>query len=196
MNHFDLAKKKLDKIAKQIGYRKLQYNVLSRILNKEFKSMRVKFSFLSSTTGLGEFVIMNGWYNGCSDDDGYRYEIEITKDNNQKYIKPRKHGFFEELYFVLMHELRHGYQDRSRKYKAIHDHCSARIPRDLDADTARTLQYHSMNDEIDAYAFETAEAIRMGKKDYWIIDRYRKIGTHLPDVYNRFLKKVYLFSNK
>ena len=196
MSHLTLAKKKLDKVAKEIGYRKVTHSVLSRLLNREFKTMRVKFSFLSSATGLGEYVTLSGWYNGGCDDDGYLYEIEITKDNSQKYIKPRAHGFFRELYLVLVHELRHGYQARSRKYKKVRDRYSRRIPKMVDVDTKKMLRYYSSKDEIDAYAFETAEAIKAGMKDYWMFKKYREVGQYLPDMNKRFLKKVYLLSNK
>jgi hypothetical protein len=192
MRNFRLAKKKLDAIAKKIGFRKVHYLVLSRMLNKEFESMSVRFKFWTDIymPWKKNYVVFSGGYNQPSDGTEYRYTIEMCRDPNDPYIKPRK-AFFNEAYLVLVHELRHGYQYRTRRFKKSRAKDSSF--KHFNRSVQDRVRYLSDYDEVDAYATEHAEALKINAP---IDNRYDLLKTYAPKVWQRYQKKVYLLSHK
>ena len=57
------------------------------------------------------------------------------------------------------------------------------------------VRYLSDYDEIDAYAYEAAVALKMDEKTH-TIKQYDDIKEYAPDAWKRFHKKVYLFTHK
>jgi len=190
MKNLLVAKKKLEKIRKEV----LSWNpdikaaLVSRRFNKEFKTLSVKFRFEK----------MNNYF-AAGEYDPYRestkepkYLIYLGYDKRFSiWFWLNTDMFYEEVYLILSHEFRHGYQHRKRKYKVLFH--NKRI--------STLFDYYTNKDELDAYAFEVAKAFEMYKKkkmlfcNYWVIDAYKKVVKPIsPKMYNRFLKKVYLLS--
>jgi len=192
MRNTRIAKKKLDAIAKKIGYRKIHYLVLSRMLNKEFKSLKTNFRF-QRAVARGSFFTAAGSYSPPNTSDSpHRYTVYICRDGRIKYVKPRK-AFFRDVYFVLAHEYGHGYQHRTRKFRNRYE--KKQSFRHKNKKTQEMVRYLSDYDEIDAYAFEAAEAAKMGESTY-TVRQYDEIKEYAPKAWKRFHKKVYLFTHK
>lgn len=196
MRNARIAKKKLDTIAKKIGYRKVHYIALCRMLNKEFKSLKVRFEFrtwmdqfYTDDIRQKDYLVFGGHYDTHNE---YKYQVNIDRDPNLIYIKPRR-GFFTEAYLTVVHELRHGYQHRARKFRKRRKEDDSFVY-DKDIFFQDNIRYLMDYDEIDAYAMEHAEAIKMNhdKKN----DRYDVLKKHAPRAWKKFHKKVYLFTHK
>ena len=190
MRNERLAKKKLDAIAKRIGKRRIHYKAFSRMLNIEFRSLKTRFYF-KRAKDFGQAIAYSGYFNPPPiDEDGkYHVHVEYGKDVDDR-INPRK-SVYDYIYQVLVHEYRHGYQWRARKF---------RIRRPPDASftySNKSIQKevrHMMDyDEVDAHASDTAVLLQMGRKRN---DRYELLKKHAPKVWKKFHKKVYLFSHK
>ena len=200
MRNENIAKKKLDAIAKRIGYRKVYYVVLSRMLNEAFRSLKVRFKFVQSPD-LDEYFIFTGEFNPHIDGRDNIYSVYIGRSLEHKYIKPRK-GFFDELYLVLVHEFRHSYQYRKRNNRIIPEPKNLFFHKNLDIQ--ENVRYLSDRDEIDAHAYEASFEIRMknitfsealAKLEH--VQKYKKyLKKHSPDDWKQFIKKLYLHYHK
>jgi hypothetical protein len=202
MRNLKIAQKKLDKIAAEIGNGKIRSRTLIRKLNKEFKSLKVRFSTRHDPK-MYKSITCEGLYNGrVKDQYDAIYSIIIIKDTKEVWIKPRRHAFFMEMYLILAHEFRHGYQDRRRKYrvnireKATFHHFNKYVRDDV--------RYLIDYDEVDAYAFETAEELRLNGlsiSDLQTTSVYRtmygkKIKKYAHKHYKRWVRKVFNHINK
>lgn len=198
MRNLDRAKKKIDKIIAEIGSGKIYSRTLVGKLNKEFKSLKVIFRMKDDKKlKLGKHVVCSGFYNGNMDSE-YLYEINISKDPEHKWIKPRRHGFFEEVLLILAHEFRHAYQNRRRNYKR----CLSKNPtfKHFNKHVQKDVSYFIEYDELDAYAFETAEAIRelnlpfqtgLQTSSVYSTMYARHVKKYTPKHWKRFVRKVY-----
>lgn len=198
-----VAHNKLQKISTKIGKKKISWATLVRYLNKEFKSQSVKFRSEQS-----EDPSIEGFYNPLyyTEDNELRYSIIIRYEKHMPKTRPRT-DFYIDLLSALTHEFRHGYQDNKRnKMVYLKKLFSPGVPHfhHRYKSVVMKVQYYGDYDELDAYAFEAAQAIKLqglnlrnvGNKS-WVLSRYRKIlGKYAPKLYNRFLKKLYLFLHK
>jgi hypothetical protein len=194
MRNITLAKNKMERVARKIGNRRLSMPSICRHLNNEFNSMSVKFR-----NKKGDFFSVSGHYSGSrwDGDDDLMYNILIIYD--QKTYKVSK-DFYQEIFIALIHEFRHGYQHRKRRHKNINKKAKY-----MDKRYPIAFSYLTDYDEIDAHAYEVAHVFRNYIQDTsnrhitasWVINRYRKIVAKYDEkLYNRFLKKVYIFAHK
>lgn len=194
MRNITLAKKRMSLVAKRIGNKRLSMSSICKHLNAEFNSMSVKFECKK-----GDFFSVSGHYSGSrwDGDDDLMYNILIIYD--QKTYKITK-DFYEEIFIVLVHEFRHGYQNRKRRHKIID-----KKSKYVDKRYPLYFNYLTDYDELDAHAYEVAYVFRNYIQDTsnrhitasWIINRYRKtVAKYNQKLYNKFLKKVYLFAHK
>jgi hypothetical protein len=193
MRNITVAKNKLKKISHKLSDKKLSVVSLCRYLNKEFRNLSVKFR-----PKKGDFFSIAGEFAGdVRYDNELRYNVDITWDKNQKYFIPTK-DFYHQLLLTMIHEFRHGYQERRRNNKEIMPwfrHPKFQHPK---KDIVEEVNYLSDYDELDAHAYEAAYELKHRKsKRSWVVNRYRKnLAIHNPKLFNKFLKKVYLFSHK
>lgn len=199
--NLERARKKLDRVAEKVGNRKISSRTFVRMLNREFRSMRVKF-FTKPLSKFGKYITVEGYYNGADREDGWVYTLYIIKDPKEKTIKPRRHGLFRELLLVLAHEFRHAYQRKRRKGRTTlrenpkFTHFNKYVRRDV--------RYLIEYDELDAYAFEAAEELRLLKltiADLKLSSVYRtmygtKVKKYAPKHYKKWVRKVYQHLNK
>jgi len=182
MRNVTVAKKKLDAVIDRIGDREIRIPIFCRMLNKEFQSLSVKFKSKQM-----EFYSLSGHYGGdVKYDDEGRYNVFITYAKDEIMIHPRECK--DDIFSVMVHEFRHGYQHSKRPKKIF-----KKYYRDIVGD--ETFNYLSDYDELDAYAYETAFT-RPSWND-WITHRYRDVvGKVDPKIYHRFLTKVYKFTQE
>lgn len=193
MRNIRIAEKKLNKVATFIGDNPVRLSTICYHLNKEFKSLSVKFR-----SKLHNHYSISGHFNPYRfrDEGDMRYNVLITYEEKQKIVADKQ--FWEELMLILVHEFRHGYQNRKcpqnigLKYSAKFNHLSKFVRAEV--------SYLTEPNELDAYAYETAYAIDKNMANWhnhWTIERYRVfVDTYAPKLYKKFLKKVYLFSHK
>ena len=177
MRTLKIVRNKLERIKQNLSV-PVTPEALSRALNKEFKSMKIRFKI----EGLWQYYI-EGEYNSCRHStDEPLYNIMIWYDIGDEFHRQIKNIFFEEIFYVIIHELRHGYQARQRNHKYL------KPPK-----MRTNKEYFSFYDEVDAYAFEAAVAIKdIENTGHWIIERYRNLfPKDNPKVYNRLMKKIY-----
>lgn len=159
--------------------------------------MKVRFYFKADKNMKGD-VRIDGFYNGPL---AYRQEeelisINIWKHPKNNYIKPRMHGFFEEIYLVLAHEFRHHYQAVTRKYRRdLRDNPKiGHFNKSIQSDVNYLIEY----DEVDAYAFECAEQMKLKMwpiKNLHLTSIYRtmysrNVKKYAPKHFKRFVRKV------
>jgi hypothetical protein len=196
MRNLQRAAKKLEKIAAEVGNRKVYYRTLCMILNREFKSLKVRFAFRKEVSFKhSKCVTVEAFYCGELDLD-HLYEVNVIRDPKMDYIKPRRKGLFREIYLVLAHEFRHAYQYRRRNFRVIKRenpyfwHFNKHVRKDV--------RYLIEYDELDAYAFETAEEMKLrgwGIKDLRLTSVYRtmygkKIKKYAPKHFQKWVRKV------
>ncbi len=203
MRNIKVAENKLNKVIKGIGNRDVKLPILIRYLNKEFQSLSVKFKSCK-----GEFFSISGYYSGNNkNSNDSRYNVEITYEiNDNIIIKTRLKDLIDQLLIVLIHEFRHGYQDRKRKFRFKNNNALfwrvQKLSKKFGIDFNMMEYYYLIDyDEVDAYAYELAYVLRSSKSETidnsFIVSRYKKIvATFNQKAYNRFLKKVYLNMNK
>lgn len=199
MHNLRRVKKILETLRTRWGKRaQLDYRVLCRTLNKKFKSLHIVFRFRARPY-TNEFKdnatwFIEGFYNrrvpGFEIDDPL-YEIKIVRRSNIKMFTVNK-WFWDELYLVIAHELRHGYQYRRRNGKMIFR--TERTDLNPKAD-----KYLCNFDEIDAYAFEAAIEWRMKGGNIMKLSPvkkyYMKCRRKAMPEWRRFIKKVYKYSS-
>jgi hypothetical protein len=193
MRNVKIARKKLDRVAAQIGDREVKFSVLCRYLNKEFESLSVRFK--SKAEEYYSFCV-SGFFNSYStvEFDEKRYNVNITYNKTTPYVNPNK--ILGEILLVLVHEFRHGHQDSRRGLKLLPADKAPKF-KHFNKKLQENVLYLSDYDELDAYAYEAAYAAKLNRDNSWIVNRYKKVlGKHAPKLYFRFLKKLYLFTNK
>jgi hypothetical protein len=193
MRNVRIAEKKLAKVAVKIGNDPIKFSTLCRHLNKEFKTLKVKFK--SKGEDYYSYCV-TGFFNCYSnlEFNESRYNVDIAYDKAKPTVKPKI--VLEQILLVLVHELRHGYQDNKRKKKILP---FERYPKfkHFNKKLQENVHYLGDYDELDAYAFEAAFAFKRGMDFDWIMSRYKKtLGKHAPALYQRFLKKFYLNCHK
>jgi hypothetical protein len=187
-----IAEKKINRLIEEIGDRKMTIPTLCRYLNKTFRSMSVRF-----TSKLDDYFAITGMFGGnLKVEDELRYNIHVHYDRKKEKIFPAD-SLLEAIFIVMVHEFRHGYQDTRRRKRILPIQRTLKFKHSVKT-VQDSVNYLSDYDEIDAYAFEVAHAIKNGHKGYfWITQQYKKtLGKHAPELYKKFLKKVYLFSHK
>lgn len=201
MRNEDKAKKKLKAVADKVRGRSIKFSSLSSILNKEFKDMPVKFIFRGIKTPDKNWFALGGEYS-CdaerTDKSDPKYTVTLEYWNGHPNIDslPEKEFnlIFNDLYYILCHEFRHGYQERKRNHKNIRTRF-----RNITV-TNRMSHYYASYDELDAYAYETALYMKetgSGITTSWVWKKYKELFCNCDKVtYNRFMKKVYLLSHK
>lgn len=170
---------------------------LSRILNRELKSLGVEVRFrvakFDSERRLGYTWHMTAFYNqrypGIEPIYSL-YEVFVTREKASPKFMVNK-WFWNELYLVLAHEFKHADQRRKRKGRV-------RIREARKGLNPRVDAYYCQYDEIDAHAFETALEwkIRGGKfMDLPTVKRYYKKTRRwaMPE-WRRFVKRTYKYS--
>lgn len=177
----------------------MPYLVLCRTLNREFKSLSVRFSFRKST---GKNMPMHGYqwhiegnYNqripGVELDE-LLYEIRIVRLKNHKYFTVNK-WFWQELYLVLAHEFKHAQQYAKRKNRMIF----TTERKDLNP---KADKYLCNYDEIDAHAYETAIEWKLKGGPLMTLATvrkyYKKCRRWAMPEWRRFIKKVYKYSHQ
>ena len=160
-------------------------SMVSRKFNKEFRSLSVRFQFDVMDT-----YFAAGEYDPDRDStDDPKYHVMLGYDRNFSiWLWVNTEEFYEELYLILAHEFRHGYQHR--KYRYVH-HYKKRMTTMFD--------YYKNHNELDSYAYEAAQAVKLyeSKKssvnDHWVAEAYRRVVKPVSlKAYKRFLKKLYL----
>jgi hypothetical protein len=196
MRTHKIIRNKLNSVRRKLKF-PVDAAVLSRVLNEEFKAMKVRFRITC-----GWYYSVEGYYNAYREStDEPIYAIDVSFDLFEcddhiiegKFLNNDK--FFDEIYYTLVHEFRHGYQNRRRNHKYLKP--SKRYYNPL---ATGTFHYYSFYDELDAYAYEAADAIVVTPKSFmkalksnWIVRRYRQIcKKDAPKVYNKLLKKIYV----
>jgi len=172
-----VARKKLDILVDTLQEREITIPSLCRYLNNTFNSMSIRF-----TSKLDDFFSISGFFAGSVKlDNELRYNIHIDYDEKGFKINP-KELLIDEIFPVIVHEFRHGYQERQRGKKQLkHQHRSA----------SDDFSYLSDKDEIDANAFEAANCPNSSN---WLFSRYKEIfSKDYPEYYHRFLKKAYTY---
>ncbi len=194
MRNITLAKGRMKKVSERIGNKRLSMPTICRYLNDEFNTMSVKFR-----SKKGDFFSVSGHYSGSrwDGDDDLMYNILIIYDQKTYKISTE---FYQEIFIALVHEFRHGYQFRKRRNRDVN-----KKARYTDKRYPLSFSYLADYDELDAHAYEVAYVFRNYIQDTsnrhitasWIINRYRKIvAKHNQKLYNKFLKKVYVFAHK
>jgi hypothetical protein len=173
----------------------VDYRVLCRTLNREFKGLHMKFFFRARP--YESFKNNHTWFvegnftrkvPGVYIDDPL-YEIRIVRRVNRKFFTVNK-WFWDELYLVIAHELRHGYQYRRRKGKMVY-----RTERpDLNP---KADKYLCDFDELDAHAYEAALEWKLKGGDVMKLFPVKKYYTKcrrkaMPE-WRRFIKKVHKY---
>jgi hypothetical protein len=195
MRNIKSAKKRLERVIDKIGYEKISMVSFCRLMNREFKPMSIRFHSKKS-----DYYSVSGNYMGnCDRDEELRYKIDITWDRSEHKFKPTR-SFYMDIFMVLVHEFRHSYQDRKRNITLESWHRTPKFNHPKKK-VVEEVNYLSDYDELDAYAYEVAFVFNMGTRktimSSWIVNRYRKaLGKHAPKLYNKFLKKVYLYTHK
>jgi hypothetical protein len=192
MRNVKIARKKLDQVIAQIGDRHIRMPILCRYLNKAFKSLKVRF-----TSKQGDDYSMSGNYAGDHrDPDEGRYNVLLTYNKNEKTFKPNlifEDNFYDDIFAVVVHEMRHGYQYRKRGGLRFEKQFKANKFNEVSDE----VMYLSDSDELDAYAYEVATAQKYGHRASWVIERYKRYFKETnPKIYNRFLNKVYKYAHK
>lgn len=193
MRNVTIAKNKLRKVAARLGDGPILLRVLCRHLNKEFKSMSVRFR-----SEAADYFSISGYFSPfhyLDPEEGLKYNVLIHYDNKDSKLVPTRF-IWNEILLVLVHELRHGYQDKSRGMVLLPFERRPKFKHRYKS-VAATVDYLSDYDEIDAHAFEAAYAVTHGIPADWIHKKYKRVlGKYAPTLYQRFLKKLYLFSHK
>ena len=198
MRNLKIAESKLNRVAALIGSDPVPFSTICYYLNKEFKSLSVKFR----SKGHTDYSI-SGHFNPYRerDEGDLRYNILITYDKrktnkNSTFIADNQ--FWKEIMLVMVHEFRHGYQNQQCKHN-IGIKSNSKF-KNLSKFVREEINYLTDPNELDAYAFESAYAMKNNISNchnYWTVERYRVfVGKYDPKLYNKFLKKVYLFSHK
>ena len=182
MRNVKIAEKKLKRVAAKVGDSPVRLSVLCRYLNEEFKSLSVRFR-----SEAGTYFSVHGYFSPdhMNDPDDKRYNVVMIYDRADPKLVPARY-IWDSILGVLVHEFRHGYQEQKRGFAASPSF----------KNTNTNLAYLSDYDEIDAYAFEAAYAIKNKMPHTWIKRKYKAIAISSPKVYNKFLKKLYLFTHK
>lgn len=171
--------------------------VLSRTLNREFKSLGVVIRFrvaeFDSDKKLGYTWHMSAFYNQRF--PGIEpiyplYEVYVTREKASLKFMVNK-WFWNELLLVLAHEFKHAEQRRKRRGRV-------RIREERRNLNPKVDIYYCQYDEIDAHAFETALEwkIRGGNfMDLPTVKRYYKKTRRwaMPE-WRRFVKRVHKYS--
>ena len=193
MRTHKIIRNKLNRVRHKLKF-PVDASVLSRTLNEEFRAMKVRFKISSSW-----HYSLEGYYTAYRETiDEPIYTVNISFDPfeyDDHIVEGRflnNTGFFNEIYYTLVHEFRHGYQSRKRNYKYLKP--SKRY-------LHGSFHYYSCYDELDAYAYEAADAIKTEPSESfmktlkvnWIVRRYKQIcKKEAPKVYNKLLKKIYV----
>jgi hypothetical protein len=195
MRNVTSAVKRLDRVIAKVGDNEIKIPVFVRLLNKEFETLSVKFRSKQH-----EYYSISGYYSGkIKDEDDSRYNIFITYEKTDNTLYPI--GIRSDLLAVIIHELRHGYQDNKRHNRLKYGGASFdRMVKASDAiqnDKQEEFNYLANMDEMDAYAYEVAYSKKQGERSSWIINRYKNVVAEQdPKLYNRFLTKVYKFTQE
>ena len=190
MRNLDIAYNKLEKLKKEAELWKMDINasMISRKFNKEFRSLSVRFQFHIMDT-----YFAAGEYDPHRDStEDPKYSVFLGYDRNFSiWLWVNTIEFYEEIFLILAHEFRHGYQHRKRKYKTFSRPHRKRM--------ATMFDYYKNADELDSYAYEAAHAVKLFEskkssvKDYWVAEVYRReVKPVSLKAYKRFLKKLYL----
>jgi len=186
-----IAYKKLEKIALKVGYGKVDYKILSRMLNREFKSMKVRFRF-KRVDGLDDYISATGYYIPPHFGDDHRYEVQVFYGGKTQKLRRK---FYTEIYFILVHEFRHGYQYRARKFR--HRRPPDKSFLHASKPFQEEIRYLMDYDEIDAYAMEIAESRRMGCELVYRQANYQVYKDTIPKMtkpWKKLMKKIYKYS--
>lgn len=172
---------------------------LSRVLNKEFRSLKVVIRF--RVAKFDSFKKLGYNWHICALYDprvpGVEpihplYEVFVNREKAFPKFMVNK-WFWNELLLVLAHEFKHADQYRKRNGRM-------RIREERKNLDSRVDVYYCQYDEIDAHAFETALEweIRGGEfMDLPTVKRYYKKTRRwaMPE-WRRFVKRVHKYSNQ
>ena len=177
----------MQRVSDKIGTRPIRISTLCYHLNREFKSLSVRFRSKS-----GEFFSISGYFSPYKDyDKEGRYNVLISYEKEYPTITLDKE-FCDELLLIMAHEFRHGQQFKRRDPHYTSD---SKFKHE-NIDVQEEVRYLSEPCELDSYAFEAAYALKLGANN-WTHERYKMfLGKYAPKLYNKFMKKVYLFSHK
>lgn len=198
MRNLERGKKKIDLLREKWGKREwVDYKVLCRTLNREFKSLHVIFKFKTSKYFLEQRPIPTSYYveayydnrvPGVSTDEPL-YEIIITREKPRKKFLVDK-WFWDEIYLILAHEFMHARQYKTRRGRVIY----RKNRRGLNT---RADQYLCLYDEIDAHAFEAATEIKMKGTPMLknrVVQKYHKATRRQANPeWRRFIKRVHKY---
>ncbi len=180
-----IAEKKLAIVAAEFGNKSADVRVLSRRLNREFKSMKVRFK----TKQVNEFFgyAIDGEFNRYTDmeyGEG-RYNLTFYYDPKHPIIGVK--SALTDIILILVHEFRHSWQDRNRTY---HTHELVPPFNYSNKHVQKQVRYYGCPSELDAHAYDAAYARHHGLDWKWAIKRYKKyLGKHLPHLYRKFLNR-------
>jgi len=191
MRNLKIAYNKLEKLKQEAS--KWDHDIrpceVSRRFNREFESLSVRFQFDGIDTYLSA-----GEYDPDredSTDPKYRVFLGFNKEH-RIWFWVNTDELYDEIFLILAHEFRHGYQHRICGYKV------GWYKHDYAAKTQSLYDYYTHPNELDAYAYETAMAIRLQQirpdvheRVKWIVDAYKKhVLSQSSKMYNKFLRRM------
>lgn len=148
-------------------------------LNNLFENEEIKFIKLDIPKNEADF------YGGSCDTISGVIEIYLNKhhiDKIRKLYKKNLEIFKEEVFKVLIHELKHRKQFTSNtKHKII----NTTMP--------EGLSYYKDHYELDAYAQDVAMWLGQDDESKYTLDVYKLFKKDDPKIYKKFMKKVYKY---
>jgi hypothetical protein len=187
MKHLVKYRNKLDRIWDTISEDGISTRSLSKKLNLELRKHRIDVKF-EKTFGYTCATI-------CAEFDPEPYTgdpsilIRVLYESEHMDVL-NVEDVIQDMYYVIAHESRHKYQLKHRSKKIKFRGMSIISSKEF-------YDYITEPDEVDAYAFETAALVidtGISITETPMANIYREYSN--KKTYNRFLKKVYLFSHK
>jgi len=194
MRNLQRATKIIDALRTRWGKRAYVSTIgLSRILNREFKSLHVVIKFVvDSDRKKSHSWKIAGWYDHRIPGVEPTYPLYefhvIRRSANPKFMVNK--WFWNELLIALAHEFKHADQYRKRNFRQ-------RFTTERRNLSPKADKYYCDFDEIDAHAFETALEWKLRGGNFMdqptVKEYYKKTRRWAMPEWRRFVKRVHKY---